>query len=439
MNRAGRSDVYPRDNLTRLLLGLAVSVLMAAPATAAEPQEKAAEFDPKSLVGTRVDITAANGQTVADVELLDVREGRAEGTIVSITIPDGTTGKKRIVGANRIQQIAPAGGRAVLVFDAKRKALVPPEPDSEEKKPADTETASVRPGVRVWPELTNQQQKAAVEKQKAFLEEVNKKVPGGGMRLYETKRFLVYSDIPAQLINTMYVPYLDQMYTRLCGAFSLDPEDNIFQGKAPIIAYAEKASFEQFEAIFFQHTPTNAQGLAHTSSDGSVVISCYAGRDPQYFAAVLIHETAHGFVHRYRTSVHVPSWLNEGIAEWVTNLVLGGSRGIQAKVARAIPRLQATRSLGGNFFTADHIVDWQYGVAASMADFLLKYDPQPATAKTSKKTRRLKPEANRFRKLLDGIKDGMPWEENLKEAYGLTPEELAQKYGQAMGIPDLRP
>jgi hypothetical protein len=181
------------------------------------------------------------------------------------------------------------------------------------------------------------------------------------------------------------------------------------------------------------------RGLAHSFSDGEVLISCYAFGDPKNLAIVMVHETSHGFNHRYKSPRRLPSWLNEGIAEWIAQQVVVGDQTVRRKVEMAVQQMYRTRSLGGDFFTAAHIETWQYGAAASMIDFLLKYNPTPQPAKAGSRSRAKQQEPACFRKLIEGIKDGTAWEESLRQAYGLTPAELAQLYGQAYGIPGLQP
>jgi thiol-disulfide isomerase/thioredoxin len=303
------------------------------------------------------------------------------------------------------------------------------------------DTVSRPKSIHTWPELTTAQQEAALKEQRAFLGEIRGKVPGRGMQSYETERFLFYSDLPANLINSLYLPYLDQMYAQLCGAFGLDATKNIWKGKATIVAYSSEDDFAKFEHAFYGDVPSDihAQGLAHCHGDGVVRISCFAGRDPSYFAGLLVHETTHGFEWRYRSGDPVPSWLNEGAAEWCANRVVATDKAILHKVERAVRQMQQTHSLGGDFFTATHISEWQYGAAASITDFLVNYDPAARAAKSSARASRAKPKTLPYRKLIDGIKDGLPWESALQEAYGLSPEQLAQAYGQWIGIPDLRP
>jgi hypothetical protein len=154
----------------------------------------------------------------------------------------------------------------------------------------------------------------------------------------------------------------------------------------------------------------------------------------------LVRNTAFGFTRRFKSSAPVCSWLNMGIAEWVANSVVTQDDEIRAQVQKAVQRVRETHSLGGNFFTADQVALWQHGLAASMVDFLLKYSP-PATApdKAEAGPRDRPPGNDRFRRLLEGIKEGIPWEKCLREVYGMTPEQLAERYGQFMGIPNVRP
>jgi hypothetical protein len=275
-------------------------------------------------------------------------------------------------------------------------------------------------GILLWPELTDEQQRDVVKKQKEYLEEVKKKVPAGDFQLYETNFFLFYSDIPPVYVN-MYVPYLDAMYTDLCKAFGLDPKKNIFQGKCMVIAFATDASFQNYETTFFQKAKPGAQGICHSKADGEVIMACYAGKDPQYLATVMVHETSHGFMFRYKSNKNIPNWLNEGSAEWVAKHVIPRDQAIPRKIQASVAQMKMTGSMGGNFFSAQNIENWQYGLAASLTEFLLQYD------------------AKAYRQMIDDIKLGKGWEDALKDNYKLTPEELAQQYGKWIGLPMLTP
>ena len=209
--------------------------------------------------------------------------------------------------------------------------------------------------INTWPPLTDAEQKAALEKQRAFYREVRQTLHNEGLQFYETKRFLLFSDIAPNFINTLYLPYLDAMYVQLCLAYGIKPTENVWKGKATIIAFGAEENFQRFERVFYHAGVHGVQGLEHPGEDGAVLISCFAGDDPKYLSTVMVHETTHGFNWRYKAGESLPSWVDEGAAEWVANHVVTCDDSIRHKVVYAIQRMKSTRSLGGDFFTADYI------------------------------------------------------------------------------------
>jgi hypothetical protein len=152
-------------------------------------------------------------------------------------------------------------------------------------------------------------------------------------------------------------------------------------------------------------------------------MSCYKGSSEGFFAVVLVHETSHGFIHRYKTSIDVPPWMNEGIADWVAGTVVGKlDDDVQSRQLDAIEQIRATRTLGGNFFANNaDLSSWQYGTASSMVEMLLRVDPK------------------KYRKLVDNVKEGLDSEAALRDAYGIGFAELTEQYGRLAGVPNLLP
>ena len=462
----------------------ALSCLAAAlGARAADTGGAPADSAPKSLVGARVTVVMDSGDSLTDVDVLRVGQGRIAGTISSLTVVKEKGGTPKLIGAAKIKQVDLEGEPAFVydpvlsalvstsvdrgklrkaVFDRERAEEKRRRAEQEEAREADADAArkakasaeeeqSLRlekenqrrevyrkTGVWLWPDPTDAEQEAALKRQKAFLQEVGQKMPTVRFQLHETKRFLIYTNVPSEYITTTYLPYLNKLYVLLSQAYSLDPESNIWLGKATILAFTNKVSFQQFEATFFAPVRNSlVYGLAHEARDGTVLISCCA-EDRESFASVLIHETGHGFAFRYKSRIRLPSWLSEGTAEWVTVRVVAGEMG-RRRVEDALTLMRLTQSMGGDFFTAQQISGPQYGIAVSMTDFLLKYEPKPPPGKRPAKGSRAARENNRYRKLIEGIKAGTSWQESLQEAYGLSPEELVQVYGQSIGVPNLQP
>ena len=255
-------------------------------------------------------------------------------------------------------QLAANGGKAPEIFHSRTLNPLKLLPETEQKK------------------LVAQQQAACVE--------IGKKLPGIVLHAYETKRFLFFSDLSDGFVRNTLLPYLDRMYDELCMLYGLDPAHRIWNGKTVVYTFASEAEYRRFETVCPEMRVTEfaANGACHTNPDGTVTIACYVGDDLNYFAALLVHETTHGFNHFYRSECRLPSWIDEGAAEWVADRTVGGSRGIRGKVAKAVAQMQRTRSLGGDFFTSEHIQLWQYGAAFGITNFLVTYVPKPAAGKT---------------------------------------------------------
>ena len=164
----------------------------------------------------------------------------------------------------------------------------------------------------------------------------------------------------------------------------------------------------------------NVYGLSHLSKTGEVVISCFRGNDPNDFGQMLVHETSHGFIHRYKTKAQLPNWVDEGMADLIGAEMVPASTAVKNRELKAIQQLAQQRSLGG-MLKAERIEGWQYGVASNLNRFLLQSNRQ------------------NYVRFIEALKDGMKWEEALKDAYRATPEELLAEYGRRINVPDLRP
>jgi hypothetical protein len=123
-----------------------------------------------------------------------------------------------------------------------------------------------------------------------------------------------------------------------------------------------------------------------------------------------------------KSSARVPSWVNEGIADWIAQAVVTSDTEVQHRQQEGITRIRQTGSVGTNFLADDARIEaWQYGLATNMVTFLLKLD------------------GKRYRQFIDGIKEGLPPEESLQQSYGMNYQQFLVRYGQSVGVPQLRP
>jgi hypothetical protein len=280
-------------------------------------------------------------------------------------------------------------------------------------------------GVEAWPENeTDEEHAAALKSSREMVDEVVSLFPG--MQLAETERFLFVSNIPPQQVGP-YVASLDRMYEWMCRLFGVERDHKVWLGgKAPIFAFLEKEQFDSFEERYFPEAQKalgslgNVYGLSHLGKDGEVVIACYRGNDPNDFAQMLVHETSHGFMHRYKTKADLPNWVAEGMADLIGAEMVPTSMIVKNREYKATQQLGQKRSLGG-MLSAERIEAEQYGMASNLNRFLLHANRQE------------------YVRFVEALKEGMKWDEALQDAYRSTPAEMLAQYGRWIGVANLRP
>ncbi len=274
-------------------------------------------------------------------------------------------------------------------------------------------------GVTPWPALGAEQHAAEVGRLKAFVDEVRQAFPP--LAVAETHEFIFVTDIPAAEIAP-YVASLDSLHDLLCDLYGIPRGEPVWKGKCLVLAFRDQDDFLAFETRFMRaEVPRGVHGLCHQSSEGRVVVACHRGDDAGAFAHMLVHETSHGFNHRWLSPELLPNWLNEGLAEWVGTQVVPRSGQVPAKEAQARAFMQQTGSLGPDFLTAANIQPVQYGISSQLVRFLVSRDRK------------------RFAEFVRGIKEGMTTEESLQEAFKGSLADLIAAFGQSIGVPNLKP
>ena len=393
-------------------------------------KDSPAEVDVNALVetlqksvGSPVNVELKSGATFVRATLLKVAFDRKRGLIRTLGVQDADTGKSHNIGFASVRSIrldretiytAPDGKPR---SGAERRASIQAEQAAEVR--SEWVERAKKNGVEPWPELTKEEHAAAIEEHRKLMAEVGQALPG--MQLHETHEFLFFSNIPPNQIAP-YTAALDALHDMMCHMYGIKRGEPVWKGKCLVMAFLNKAEFLHFEKTYLKNDdPSGAYGLCHSGSDGSVIISCYRGDRPDDFAKMLVHETSHGFIHRYRTSVHPPSWINEGMADWIAARLVPRSRSVPQRELKALQTMRQTGSMGGGFFKPrGNIEGWQYGVASSLTNFLIAQDLAAYT------------------RFIQGIKEGLSWQDSLQQHYQATPEEMIAGYGRAIGVPNLR-
>ena len=357
----------------------------------------------KRLVRPMLEGVTQKGDAVSAVRLR--ADGASKVTVVAIS------GVTRIVASR--ETIYEGKGKGSSAAQLRGKLT---KEKYEKEKAASVERMKAN-GVSPWPTLSADEHAAEVTAVAAFMDDVREAFPA--LVRSETHEFLVLTDIPADQMGP-YVAKLDAMHDFLCDLYGIPRGEPVWKGKCLVVAFLKEADFLAFEAKFMHAAVQGVHGVCHSSSHGRVVMACHRGDDPSAFAHMLVHETSHGFNHRWMSPQRLPNWLNEGIAEWVGTQVVPGCNQVPLKEARARAYIQETQSLGPDFFVADNIEAVQYGIASGMVKFLV--------AKDRKK----------FARFVRSIKEGTSVDDSLRDAFGASLDDVSAAFGQALGVPALK-
>jgi hypothetical protein len=293
------------------------------------------------------------------------------------------------------------------------------EGDDEERRGGDGDSGPITVGRtqnEFWGELSDEVMAASVKELKEFAEETKKKV-NSSLQLHETKYFLFYSDLK-KADAEKWAGLLDKMYARLCEMFGIGKGVNVWRGKALVFVFRNSNDYHEFQAVMHGTDSSGSAGMCHGYGNGYVHIAFYRQDSETEFAHVLVHESVHGFLHRYRSPVHIPSWLNEGLAEVLSaELVPRAGRQITIR-QKARNLIQEAGGLRRSYLETRQIQAWQYPVSEALTALMIKSNRKG------------------YVKYINAIKDGEPWDEAMEKHYGLKPDELLKGLQRDLGVRD---
>lgn len=403
------------------------------------------DFD--RLVDQYITVELSTGRTMEDVTLKEVAKDD-DGTPVALLAQVSGAGQTARLSLSTISKVTCLGkvvyesSGGTSDDDNTPMATMPrPESDSsgpsktrrqildERKAKADAEKAKAekekydkwlalaqRNRVRVWPEYTQEQCDEATKREKEIAEKLKEEVPN--LSLYETKYFVVFSNANPRDIASV-ATNLDTMHLLVSKMYQVDP-DKVYKGKLPVYIFATKDQFMYYERTYMKNNdPEGAAGICHSSGERTVVTT-FIGTNPNEFAHVLVHESSHAEIWAYRSQVGIPSWFNEGLADYVGIKIVPQAPGATGRRKQAMDLLRQTGTLGG-LFSKRQIAPVDYGISSLLIEFLVRTDDQ------------------KFVDLMDLMKAGMSFDEAIVQSYGASPQDLSAAFGRQIGLPQLMP
>lgn len=186
-------------------------------------------------------------------------------------------------------------------------------------------TGRTRHGV-AYRTYSEEQHRQAVKAFKHFVEtEVRSKI-APDLVLLETRHFLIWTDWPEAKRN-LIPDWAEQLYNVMCDEFGFPRDDPVWLGKCPLFCFKNKSRFEKFAKSIDGYDGTTALGYTKTTTTGYVhVVLRRLGNRPEdidRFAVTMVHEASHAFMHNYGPPKNLPPWLNEGLADYIAERVLG--------------------------------------------------------------------------------------------------------------------
>ncbi|HBS29826.1 MAG TPA: hypothetical protein DEB06_10350 [Phycisphaerales bacterium] len=267
--------------------------------------------------------------------------------------------------------------------------------------------------VQPWPALSDEQyeaySRAARDQCAELLAKINTRIEP-----VETQAFLLYSEMP-RAETDRWAAELDKMYVTLIAMLDIPKGSRLFQGRAPIFIFRDRERFLEFEHAAFRLNAENAGGVNH-QRDGYTFTVFYRIPDNQAFNSTLIHETVHAFMYRYRSPARLPTWANEGLADYIAALLVPHSTAPQDDWQHTREFVRQKRSaldiMKQNYADRSWPTDDSYPVSHMLVRFMLKHKPRA------------------FKEWLDDIKGGTDPTAALQSRFNVTPERLAQGFAQ---------
>ena len=318
---------------------------------------------------------------------------------------------RRIAAEKDFQAKAIGADAAVKKDPAPRAQPGSVVPDVPHAQPGGVTTDA--PRAQPWSVATDAQRAEALTDMKAdadlWFKQVNLRYS-----VVEAKYWVVYADLPIDETKDL-ARRMDAMYQTVAQMFALPDGLNIFHGKAVVIISATEPHYRAIEmAAFNSMPPPGAIGLCHMVGP-KVVVTAYKSDDANRFMATLVHEASHGFMHRYGSPSRLPSWADEGYAEYVAAESFPNST---TKGDRKPQGLQWIRS-GTNDVQNVLRMNYEDGSwpGPDAIGYAIGYLAVDYLVQTNRKG---------FGEWVKDVKSGLSWEEALQKRFGWSAAQLAQ-------------
>ena len=261
-----------------------------------------------------------------------------------------------------------------------------------------------------------------------------KELTGAELTLYETDHFLIYTDINAKTASQVSV-FAERLEKVLRNPFDVPAEQFLWPGKLVVWVFKNRKDYdvvrveidnfvaEKDDASRFRGYAQHAYGtdgvdqgklLVHINISYETPKEVVGGERTSFFNT-FAHETTHAFTASWPKRGRVPTWFNEGLAEFAAGEAVSEAnaasrrqrayRQVRDTPGAVVPMMADDRRFlsGGNDGTID-----EYGIAQSLVRYLYLAKKEGLFT------------------CYHLLKQGKGTEASLKEAFGVTTREFVE-------------
>lgn len=257
-------------------------------------------------------------------------------------------------------------------------------------------------------------QDAIVAQQKKRLETIRRRL-AAKFGMAETPHYLIISNADAA-ITGHFVTWCERLYDNLGRQFGISPKERVWDGKCVIMLFNTRSIFEAYSRTFDGFHGKYAAAYFATEAKLQNAPRCVhicmpvVSKDLRKLQETFAHEGTHAFFELYKSPGHLPRWLHEGLAEYMT--VVNDRSLRSAKLLPASSKAHKGMSIS-RIFDASSVYSLNlddYSVCFTVVDFLL------AAGRP------------KFKKFIEGLKEGKDQDTALKAAYGFTTIDLEERW-----------
>lgn len=232
----------------------------------------------------------------------------------------------------------------------------------------------------------------------------------------ETAHYLILSDSSAG-VTQQFAKCCEALYTNLQSQLSLAPKERVWDGKCVLMLFKARGEMLAYAGKYDEMESKTFEGYCggqwtKDPRGPMLVYICMNTADikPKEAQRIFVHEATHAFFFGYRSRVPLPTWLNEGIAEYMT--VVNDASLHQEKWA-------AATSTAKNMGLITMVIEPRKEGLLEGRDYPIAYSLVEVLVTASK---------TKFKALVDALKDGKPQNEALKAAYGVDSTGLQKQW-----------